>query len=401
MNTISLTTWIFATGIVLVLWYRVYLLIMRTGSLNPVDWIWGPRLYDVTQLDNDILLCEINQFPGDEYMIDWRINMTETYRDKGPWFVRKRKWVAFSACWQSEDVGIPISGGYIRDTWIGVFDIKDPFDWRYDADEALKNWVRSRRRDNGYVGQITDFEETPEGLFLKGVVWDGETQLRLSEGVIGEMSIGYDGFGAPISNPAPDSIITSTSDNDLLKSKYTLEELAQQAINRDNEEALMDEPKQDTIMHGPYPEEVLNEDYNDEDNGTMPEGVQALRDAVIGHKVVKVEKGGAIPEKKGTYRWNTTADVTLTLDNGKRVALIGVSDCCAHGSVDAFVEKLPLMDHIITDVGTTGKYTKWHLLTDMEDVLQLDVDWSPGNAFYYAYGVEIEVYEIPDTPTDG
>jgi hypothetical protein len=161
---------------------------------------------------------------------------------------------------------------------------------------------------------------------------------------------------------------------------------------------------QDTTMHGPYPEETLNtvrEDYSwggydDEDNGTMPEGVQALRDAVVGHKIVSAEKGGKLPTKDGYYRWNSTADVVLTLDNGKRVGLIGVSDCCAHGSVDAFIQKLPSLDHIITDVGTTEKYTKWHILAGMEDVLELDVSWSPGNPFYYAYGVEIEVFDLED-----
>lgn len=209
MSDFSLATTIFVLGIVLVLWYSVYLVIMRTGSLNPIDWIWGSRLYDITNLDDDILLCEINQFPGDEYMIDWHINMTETYRDKGPWFARKRKWVAFSAYWSAIEAGIPTNHGYIKDTWSGVFDIKDPFDWRYDADEQLKAWVKATREENGYVGQITDFED--------------------------DASMWYDDFGASISFPDPDTIITSTSDNDLLKSKYTIEELAQQAVNRDKD----------------------------------------------------------------------------------------------------------------------------------------------------------------------
>lgn len=161
----------------------------------------------------------------------------------------------------------------------------------------------------------------------------------------------------------------------------------------------------DVIMHGPYPDEAgeLNKpDPNstwggelNEDNGTMPSGVDSLREAVVGHKIVKVDQNVKIKRKNG-YSWHETADVVLTLDNGKRVALIGESDCCAYGSVDKVIEKLPLMDHIITDVGTTEIYTKWHILAMMDDVLELEVGWSPGNAFYYAYGINVQVLDLPD-----
>ena len=168
------------------------------------------------------------------------------------------------------------------------------------------------------------------------------------------------------------------------------------------EEIIMtDNNIQDSSMHGPYSEEELNKTYSDEDNGTMPEAVQALRDSVVGHKIVKAEKGGTIPKKEGSWRYDllrgpTNADVTLTLDNGKRVMLVSVSDCCAYGSVDDFIQKLPTLDHIITDVGTTESYTKWHILAGMDDVLELDVSWSPGNAFYYAYGINVEVFELEE-----
>lgn len=161
----------------------------------------------------------------------------------------------------------------------------------------------------------------------------------------------------------------------------------------------------DTKMHGPYPDEegeLNKKDPNsrygyemNEDNGTMPEGVQNLRDAVVGHKIVSVEKNVNIP-KATAWSWNNTADVLLTLDNGKKVALVGVSDCCAYGSVENFLQKLPTLDHIITDVGTSGVYTKWHILAGMEDVLELEVGWSPGNAFYYAYGIEVRVIDIEE-----
>ena len=157
-------------------------------------------------------------------------------------------------------------------------------------------------------------------------------------------------------------------------------------------------------MHGPYPDEAgeLNKKTDspyyeeNEDDGTMPEGVQALREAVVGHRIVKAEKDLRIPELETSWYYGASADVVLTLDTGQQVALVGVSDCCAFGSVDDFVQKLPTLDHIITDVGTTGVYTKWHILAGMEDVLELDVSWSPGNAFYYAYGIEIKVIDVTE-----
>lgn len=163
----------------------------------------------------------------------------------------------------------------------------------------------------------------------------------------------------------------------------------------------------EVAMHGPYPEEELNVfdpnsrygEVNAEDNGTMVDGVQNLRNAVVGHRIVKVEKNAKIPKipKTGSYySWQDIADVVLTLDNGKRVALIGESDCCAHGEISDIVEKLPLIDHIITDVGTSELYNKWHILANMEEVMELDVSWSPGNAFYYAYGIRVEVFDLPE-----
>ncbi|MGP3940481.1 DUF7448 domain-containing protein [Streptomyces sp. 6N106] len=132
-----------------------------------------------------------------------------------------------------------------------------------------------------------------------------------------------------------------------------------------------------------YTEETLSEDC---DNGTMPDNVDALRDAVVGHRIVSVTT-----DKEG--RWGANRAV-ITLDNGKRVTLSDTGDCCAYTELNSFLLHPDKVDHIITGVGTTGEYTTWHIYADMGDVLELSVGWSPGNPFYYGYGFEIRVSEI-------
>jgi hypothetical protein len=145
-----------------------------------------------------------------------------------------------------------------------------------------------------------------------------------------------------------------------------------------------------------YPIETLDED---EDNGTMPDNVAELAKAVVGHRIASV-----VPAQ-GTDRYGKRGPgAIITLDTGKRVHLAATDDCCAYTQLDAFLLHPELVDHIITGVGTTGGYTTWHIFADMGDVLELTVDWSPGNQFYYGYGFSITVADdlpagLGDTPT--
>ena len=132
-----------------------------------------------------------------------------------------------------------------------------------------------------------------------------------------------------------------------------------------------------------YEPEVLGED---EDNGTMVESLDALRSAVVGHRIVSVETKD-VPSR---YYGMVPATI-LTLDDGKRVRLVGNSDCCAYTEVDAFLLHPELVDHMIMGVGTTDGYTTWHIYADLGDVLELTVGWSCGNPFYYGYGFTITV----------
>lgn len=129
-----------------------------------------------------------------------------------------------------------------------------------------------------------------------------------------------------------------------------------------------------------YPIETLHEE---EDNGTMPDNVAELRKHVVGHRIVSAEK----------VKHGYDATFVITLDNGKRVELAETDDCCAYTELKSFLLHPERVDHIITGVGTTGGYTKWHIYADMGDVLELTVGWSAGNPFYYGYGFDITVRE--------
>lgn len=137
-----------------------------------------------------------------------------------------------------------------------------------------------------------------------------------------------------------------------------------------------------------YEPETLPED---DDDGTMPSNVATLAGAVVGHRIVSVEKAAEIPE--GRRSWHGPTGTALTLDNGKRVFLVDKGDCCAYTELEAFLLHPELVDHVITGVGTTDGFTRWHVFADMGDVLELTVNWSCGNPFYYAYGFEITVIE--------
>lgn len=139
-----------------------------------------------------------------------------------------------------------------------------------------------------------------------------------------------------------------------------------------------------------YTDESLNDEYDD---GTMPENVDALRQEVVGHKIV--DAGWVDTPTK----WNHEERVfRIILDNGKQVILRDTDDCCAFTELEGFLLHVDRIDHVITGVGTTEGYDKWHIFADFGDVLELTVGWSSGNPFYYSYGFSIAV-EDADLPS--
>lgn len=133
-----------------------------------------------------------------------------------------------------------------------------------------------------------------------------------------------------------------------------------------------------------YPVEVLDDD---DDDGTMPANVDELRNAVVGHRIVKAEKRTIEQDRYPRY-WG---GAVLTLDDGREVRMADTNDCCAFTELSSFLLHPELVDHVIIGVGTTGNYTRWHIYADLGDVLELEVGWSCGNPFYYGYGFDIDV----------
>lgn len=141
---------------------------------------------------------------------------------------------------------------------------------------------------------------------------------------------------------------------------------------------------------GAYPPDRLDTDQ--EDNGTMPENVEQLAEYVVGRRIVSASPG-QIDRGPGEYP-RVLHGLILTLDSGLSVIIANTDDCCAYTELEQFLLHPDRVDHIITGVGTTNGYTHWHIYADAGDVLELAVAWSPGNAFYYGYGFDIEVGPI-------
>jgi hypothetical protein len=79
--------------------------------------------------------------------------------------------------------------------------------------------------------------------------------------------------------------------------------------------------------------------------------------------------------------------------------LANTDDCCAYTDLEDFLLHADRIQHVITGVGTTGEYTTWHVFADMGDVLEMKVGWSAGNPFYYGYGFDIAVEDVPGKGT--
>lgn len=143
-----------------------------------------------------------------------------------------------------------------------------------------------------------------------------------------------------------------------------------------------------------YPQDTLNTDEGQTDNGTMPDNVQALENALVGHRIVKAETGFA--KYHGDLWENYSSGLILTLDTGQRWIIADTLDCCAYTELEKFLLHPENIAHTITSVETQDGWTKWFILADMAHVLDLDVSWSSGNPFYYCYGFDIAVVEDDD-----
>lgn len=132
-----------------------------------------------------------------------------------------------------------------------------------------------------------------------------------------------------------------------------------------------------------------------EDDGRMPDSAVELKSAIVGRKIVKVERDVLVPTP---YSWNEMRVLQLTLDDGSVVSMEPNEDCCAYTNLSSVVENE--LDHVITDVRHDGRFEEWYILADASPVLTLGVEWSAGNPFYYAYGFTVRVNRPGDPAAD-
>lgn len=123
--------------------------------------------------------------------------------------------------------------------------------------------------------------------------------------------------------------------------------------------------------------------------GVMQESVDALSAGVVGHRVVAVDKV-PYPRHLSDYYYGRGEAIRLTLDNGTRVYVADTDDCCAYTAVKDF-EFLTYTDHAITSVVADEEFARWFIYADSIPVVALNVEWSPGNPYYYGFGFDILV----------
>jgi hypothetical protein len=147
-----------------------------------------------------------------------------------------------------------------------------------------------------------------------------------------------------------------------------------------------------------YPEVsgVGRDGWEKEDNGTMPKNVSDFAEQIVGHRIVEVltkstVDGVQINGWDAPRDFKGRVDTVFVLDNGRKVGLDAGGDCCAFTGMREVIQHLPSVDHIITAVRPETDYETWHIVADFGDVMDLLVDWSPGNPFYYGYGFDIIV----------
>lgn len=235
-------------------------LLYRSGyahRLNVFDWFWGNRFFHYEKLEEDMLLVELTDV-GDEFMMDFRLMRITKVRRRGPWIARRPRLVGYRAEWYCED-GVPVKpqgmmGSLVYANHVAI---KDHIYWRLEADLAVSKWIRQERIKNGYLIKPIDASkismafdqmqlslvglaaEQPRFAKLQKDLQDlgkaGENASEIFKKLAEELDRRRD-RGATLYVPPEDGEVIDYEGSEELKQKYTPEELAQQAINRDKEE---------------------------------------------------------------------------------------------------------------------------------------------------------------------
>lgn len=149
---------------------------LREGNiaLNPIEALWGWRVYNYDTLEEKTKLFKMKQFPGDEYEIKLKLQSMTSGREYGPKWARKRKHMGWRVDWDAYDCGgIP----YRNNSWKGdevlasSVKIDSPNNWVAKAVVALHKQVEEWRSKYNFQPPAK----------LEGVDFAGGTEVKLGK----------------------------------------------------------------------------------------------------------------------------------------------------------------------------------------------------------------------------
>jgi len=207
----------------------------------------GPSVEHVGPLEYDELLLEFNAWPGDEAMIEATLLEYINTRPWLPKFFKRHLFTSYVAEWYCVE-GIQIK----ENDWIshGFIPIEDGMYWRMELDRKMHDFIREERA--GYQQTYDSVSDAVDTMTLDLIALN-EDSPKFKELQTDLRYFGKDGEKASKifrdlgdrlePTDGPDMIIVADGEtriadfksSDEIKSKYTPEELAQQAINRDKE----------------------------------------------------------------------------------------------------------------------------------------------------------------------
>lgn len=134
---------------------------LRDGNidLNPLDAFWGSRYFEYEDVEKVNALVPVNEFPGDEYLVDFTLQKQTRARRFGPSWARHRSDEGWVAAWECRP-GIPVrnhswKGDNILASGVPVSGVDG---WLAQAVEALVASVKRDRRHYRYNPPVPSSE---------------------------------------------------------------------------------------------------------------------------------------------------------------------------------------------------------------------------------------------------
>lgn len=205
---------------------------LRKGNidLNPLDALWGNRYYSYELLEEDTLLIEINQFPGDEYLVDFKLQKMTRSRRHGPKWARRVEFIGYNAEWMinEENEGIPTQNhDWKGDNTLGsAVKIEDHVYWRMEADTKLVAWVIKERKSRGYRPLTERMKHVSDQVDAMAFNFVALSEAAKNAGR------SFEDLASMVATVDEKMDLVA---NERLKGMYTPEELAEQAVNRDKD----------------------------------------------------------------------------------------------------------------------------------------------------------------------